>query len=77
MTPTKPDPFCVYDLCKRFGVDKTRVVMVGDTMTDMNFAKNAGISAIGIAKSESNAKILEPHAYAVIKDPSFIFDVLN
>ena len=76
-TPTKPDPFCVYDICERFGVDKERVVMIGDTMTDMNFAKNAGISAIGIAKSENNAKILEPHAYAVINDPSFIFDVLN
>ena len=76
-TPTKPDPYCVYDFCETFGVKKESVCMVGDTMTDMNFAKNAGISAIGIAKNENNAKILEPHAYAVINDPSFIFDVLN
>ena len=68
VTPTKPDPFCVYDLCRRTGVEKDCVFMVGDTMTDMRFAKNAGIPAIGVAKREENRTVLAPHAYAVISD---------
>ena len=76
-TPTKPDPYCVYDFCERFGIEKERVVMVGDTMTDMRFAMNAGIPAIGIAKSASNANILAPHAKAVIRDPSHLPEILK
>ena len=75
--PTKPDPFCVYHFCEFTKVEKDRVVMVGDTMTDMRFAKNAGISAIGIAKNDGNKQVLAPHADAVIPDPSHIFDLLN
>ena len=77
IVPTKPDPYCVYDFCAFAGVSKDSVVMVGDTMTDMKFAKNAGIAAIGIAKNDANKQILAPHAYAVLTDPSHLFDVLN
>ena len=76
-TPTKPDPYCVYDFCETFGIEKERVVMVGDTMTDMNFAKNAGISAIGVAKSDKNKQILAPHAHTVVHDPSYLLKVLD
>ena len=51
--------------------------MVGDTMTDMSFAKNAGICAIGIAKSEKNAQILAPHAAFVVPDPSHLLRVFE
>lgn len=42
-TPTKPDPYCIYDFCEFAKVEKNRVVMVGDTMTDVDFAKNADV----------------------------------
>ena len=77
VVPTKPDPYCVYDFCTFAGVSRDRVVMVGDTMTDMRFAKNAGIEAIGIARNDANKQILAPHAHAVLADPSHLFDVLN
>ena len=64
--PTKPDPACAYDFCRRVGVEKDRVVMVGDTMTDMRFAKNAGIFSVGLARNEQNYAVLAPHAGAVI-----------
>lgn len=75
--PTKPDPYCIHDLCKRYGMTTSQVIMVGDTMTDMNFAKNGGIKAIGVAKNENNKAILKNHAYTVIPDISYIFDVLK
>lgn len=76
-TPTKPDPYCVADFCRLTGVKKELVVMVGDTMTDIHFAKNAGIAVIGIAKTDRNRQILATHADAVIPDLSRIFEVLD
>lgn len=75
--PTKPDPFCIHDLCKKFGMSPSQVIMVGDTITDMNFAKNGGIKAIGVAKSENNKAILNRYTHLVIPDISYIFDALK
>ena len=57
-TPTKPDPYCAHALCQLFGLEKQNVVMVGDTLTDMRFAKNAGIAAVGLARTEKNRVVL-------------------
>ena len=75
--PTKPDPFCVYDFCKCFGIEKEDVVMVGDTMTDVKFAKNAGIYMIGLAKSEENKNILLSGADTVIDSLSNLADIIG
>lgn len=65
-TPTKPNPHCAWDFCREFGLKKENVVMVGDTLTDMSFAKNAGIMGIGLAADDPAAATLLPHADAVI-----------
>jgi len=75
--PTKPDPFCVFDFCALTGIKPERVVMVGDTMTDVTFAKNAGIPVIGVAKTEKNKQILAPHADIVVSDLSHILEILG
>lgn len=64
--PTKPDPFCADDFRKNFGVPKEQTVMVGDTMTDVKFAKNAGISIIAVAKNAENHAVLSPYADRVV-----------
>ena len=75
-TPTKPDPFCAEDLCRRFGLSKEGVVMVGDTMTDVRFAKNAGIRVFALAKDEKCRARLSPYADAVVEKLSEIPDLL-
>lgn len=75
--PTKPDPACLYDFCEFAGLSADAVVMVGDTMTDMIFAKKAGVGAIGIAKNERNTQILAPYAMTVLPDPSHLLNVLK
>ena len=75
--PTKPDPYCVFDFCKLTGVKRECMVMIGDTMTDVDFAKNAGIRIIGVAKNDQNKQILAPRTDAVITDISHIFKILN
>ena len=75
--PNKPDPYAAFDFCRTFGLDKENVIMVGDTMTDIKFARNAGIKVISIAKNSENKKILAPHADAVIQNPSFLSQIID
>lgn len=60
-TPMKPDPYCAEDFCRRLGISKERLLMVGDTMTDVHFARNAGISVVGVAKRAAHREFLAPH----------------
>ena len=76
-TPTKPDPYCAHALCSLFGLEKQKVVMVGDTLTDMRFAKNAGIAAVGLARTEKNREVLLPAADAVIGDITQLQDTIS
>lgn len=75
--PPKPDPYYIDLLCAEKGAKKSEIVMVGDTFTDMNFAKNAGVKSVAVSKSEKNRKLLEPMADAVIEDISHIFEVIG
>ena len=65
-TPTKPDPFCAEEFCRLYGLDKARVMMVGDTMTDVRFAKNAGITAVSLAPTPEKKAMLAPHTDLII-----------
>ena len=74
-TPTKPDPFCALDFCRRTGISKDGLLMVGDTLTDIRFARNAGISVIGLARNEKGRALLLPEADAVISEISGLLTV--
>ena len=75
-TPTKPDPFCAEELCRMYGLDKERVVMVGDTMTDVRFAKNAGITAISLAPTPEKKAMLASHTDIIIDAISELTELL-
>ena len=64
--PTKPDPYYAEKLILEFGVKKENMIMVGDTMTDVRFAKNAGIMAVCIARNDKLTSRLAPYADKVI-----------
>ena len=74
--PPKPDPLCIEVICEQFGFTKEEIVMVGDTMTDIRFARNGGIRVIGVAKTEENRAYLAAEADAVVEDISRVADVL-
>lgn len=75
-TPTKPNPHCAWEFCREFGLQREHVVMVGDTLTDMSFAKNAGIMGVGLA-ADSHAKAeLLPYANTVISAISHLPEIL-
>ena len=51
--------------------------MIGDTMTDVEFAKNAGIAFVGVGKVQKNRNVIAPYADAVIPDISYLFEILR
>ena len=75
--PSKPDPYCALDFCRLTGVKKERTLMVGDTLTDVAFAENAGIKIVGVAKTQQNREQLAPFADAVISDVSHLLEILE
>lgn len=64
----KPDPHMGREFCKKFRLDPKEVLYVGDSLTDMLFAENAGFHFIGI-KGEHNQyqRFLEKN-YPVVKN---------
>ena len=64
--PTKPDPYYALEFSKKYGISTEQMAMVGDTLTDMRFAKNSGLLAIGVSKSEEGRLRLAPLADKVI-----------
>ncbi len=47
--PSKPDPAMLYRALEETGVDPGQAVMVGDTSFDMEMARAAGITGIGVS----------------------------
>ncbi len=74
--PNKPDPYLINRLCEDCGFSKAEVVMVGDTLTDMAFAENAGVRAVGLAKNEENKAILLQKTDTVIPDISYLNNII-
>ncbi len=47
--PAKPDPAAVYAICTAMEVDRAGTVFVGDSGSDMQTARNAGVPGIGVS----------------------------
>ena len=46
--PLKPDPTVVLSVMEKFGVSREECIYVGDTSTDMQTGKNAGLFTVGV-----------------------------
>ncbi len=75
--PTKPNPHYINQFCVDEGLERTEILMVGDTLTDMTFAENGGIKSMGVSKTDEGKRLLLPKASFVTDDISHIFDVIN
>ena len=75
--PVKPHPHCINILADKYNLHKNSILMVGDTKTDLEFARIGGISAVAVAADRDNAAILTALGAKVIPDISFIRTVLQ
>lgn len=64
----KPDPRGAADFADALGLGRDEVVMIGDGMTDMAAARDAGLVAIGVLTGTLDRAALSPHAAVVLPD---------
>lgn len=76
--PLKPDPASVLAVAEHFGVEKSEVLYIGDTSTDMQTAKNAGFPAIGVLWGfRDRDELLESGANVLLAHPSELLQLLK
>lgn len=74
----KPNPLPIYEIMKKFSLNKENIVMVGDGANDIMVGKNAGITTIGVLYGYSSLEqinSLSPNYIA--KSPENITEILN
>ena len=64
--PRKPDPAVLLDIAESFGAPIYKVIMVGDTVSDLKMAKAAGAMAVAVTGGAGSREELEQQADVVI-----------
>lgn len=73
----KPSPAGVYAILKELELEKSEVLYLGDTNTDMKTGKSAGVFTIGVLWGFRDRKELEEnHADAIIAVPAEILQYI-
>ncbi len=76
--PLKPDPAAVNEVIRLCGVEKQDVVYVGDTGTDMQTGKNAGLFTVGVLWGfRDEAELKENGANVTIEKPEELLNYTN
>ncbi len=74
----KPAPDGVYEILETFGLDKDDVLYVGDSGTDMQTGKNAGLFTIGVSWGFRKRDELEENgADAIIDKPAELLNFVK
>ncbi|MBN2136422.1 MAG: HAD family hydrolase [Sedimentisphaerales bacterium] len=74
--PTKPDAFGVLKLCRRFEVEPSHTMLVGDYLFDLLSAKAAGAVAV-LLKNHQQADEFTQHADFCIENIREILQIIN
>lgn len=73
--PSKPHPAMVTECCSEAGIDAKDTVVIGDAIYDMQMAKSAGASAIGVAWGYASVpELIEAGADYIARTPHGILD---
>lgn len=57
--PTKPSPYAVEEIMRIYQLKNTDICMVGDTTTDIKFAKNAQIESVCVGNNEKASEMAD------------------
>ncbi len=69
--PTKPDPAAALEIARFLGVKPEECIFTGDTSVDMNTAKNAGMTSVGVLWGfRDRAELEAAGAMHIISSPS-------
>jgi len=71
-TCSKPDPQMLFELMDELGVASNKVLMVGDTEYDLDMAKRAGVSSVGVSYGAH-----EHHRFSVYSPLACVHSILE
>ena len=60
-TASKPHPLMLEQIMQHTGIAPERTLMIGDSIHDLQMAKNAGIASIGVTCGAHSAETLQPY----------------
>ena len=76
--PAKPDPTTSLEVCARLGLPPARVAYVGDSGTDMQTARRAGMYAVGVLWGfREREELLADGAQVLIERPAGLLPLLG
>ena len=74
----KPDPAGIFHIVNTLGINKADVIYMGDTCTDMQTGKNAGVFTVGVLWGFRERKELEENkADVIIEKPMELLKYLS
>lgn len=74
----KPNPASVNEIVKAIAVDKSEILYVGDTKTDMETAVNAKLTPVGVLWGfRKKDELLQSGAEFIISHPSELIDIIE
>ncbi|MEU9170911.1 HAD family hydrolase [Streptomyces sp. NPDC048420] len=74
----KPNPYCLEEAIKAMGAVPSATLMIGDTPTDLQAARQAGVAFLGYARNERKEQILtDAGAEVIVNSMEQVLDVLR
>jgi phosphoglycolate phosphatase len=77
-TASKPDPKMLHEIIAHVGVDKSRTLMIGDSIHDLAMAQNAQIASIGVSCGAHAEVFLQQYSpLYCLQQPTQLLDIIS
>jgi len=77
LSKSKPDPFPLLNICEKLNTEISNSIMIGDSITDLNAGKGAGMPVVLVSYGYTDNKDIYNEADLVINDFSQLKELVN
>ena len=77
LSKSKPDPFPLLNICDKLNIETSDSIMIGDSVTDLNAGKGAGMPVVLVSYGYTDNKDIYNEADLVINDFSQLKELVN
>ena len=77
LSKNKPDPFPLLNICEKLNTEISDSIMIGDSLTDLNAGKGAGMPVVLVSYGYTDNKDIYNEADLVINDFSQLKELVN
>ena len=77
LSKSKPDPYPLLNICEKLNTEISDSIMIGDSLTDLNAGKGAGMPVVLVSYGYTDNKDIYNEADLVINDFSQLKELVN